>query len=61
VDGSAWIVVVSRTGYPKPTSGGAQNFTFPTAYTNNIRVVGTSLRLMAFAEVEAYLVDNGVA
>jgi hypothetical protein len=53
--GSAWLVVVSRTGYPQQTSGAGQTFTFPTRNTNRIRVVGTSLPIMQFAEVEAYL------
>jgi hypothetical protein len=53
-NGSAWIVVASRTGYPKPSTGAAQTFTFPAVTTDRIRIVGTSLKLMQFAEVGAY-------
>jgi hypothetical protein len=53
-DGTAWATVVTRTGYPTPTTGAGQAFTFPLRNATRVRITGTSLRLMQFAEVEAY-------
>ncbi len=55
-DGQAWSVVVSRTGYPRPDRNAVQVFTFPARSATSVRITGTSVRLMAFAEVEAYQV-----
>lgn len=53
--GSAWQTVVAKTGYPNPGAA-VQRFVFPgPRTTSRIRIQGTSLRLMQFAEVEAYL------
>ncbi len=54
-NGSAWVVVLRKTGHPAPTSGAVQSFTFPTQHTTKMRLVGTSVRIMAFAEAEVYL------
>ena len=53
-NGSAWVVLVGRTGYPTPATGEVQTFTFAPVTTDRIRVVGTSLGVMQFAEVEFY-------
>lgn len=53
-NGSAWTVVASRTNYPAPTDGKPASITFPTQFSNKLRIVGTGLKLMQFAEVEAF-------
>lgn len=60
-DGSTWHTVVSEAGYPKPTDGSAQTFTFTPQQARYVRVEGTNLRndessqyRMQFAELEAY-------
>jgi hypothetical protein len=53
-DGTAWATVVSRTGYPAPTTGAGHSFTFGSRNATRVRITGTSLRIMQFAEVEAY-------
>ncbi|HCU50919.1 MAG TPA: hypothetical protein DGG94_14155 [Micromonosporaceae bacterium] len=51
-NGAAWVAVVSRTNYPMPTNGAVQSFSFPTQLSTKLRIVGTALREMQFAEVE---------
>lgn len=58
--GSAWVTVVSRTGYGQPTSA-VQSFSFAPTTASKIRVVGTRLRpdstphyRMQLSEVEVY-------
>jgi hypothetical protein len=53
-DGTAWTTVVSRTGYPSPTSAAGHPFTFPRRNATKVRITGTGLLLMQFAEIEAY-------
>ncbi|SNY48084.1 discoidin domain-containing protein [Paractinoplanes atraurantiacus] len=53
-DGTAGTTVVSRTGYPFPASAAGHHFTFPPRDATRIRVTGTNLQLMQFAEIEAY-------
>jgi len=43
-DGSTWDPVVTETGYPKPTDGAEQDFSFPTRPARYVRVEGTNLR-----------------
>jgi hypothetical protein len=59
-NGSAWVVVVRQSGYPAPATGEVQSFTFAPVTTNQIRVVGTSLQLMQFAEIELYAGVNRI-
>lgn len=51
-----WETVVARTDHPAVTSG--QKYRFPTRSTTKIRVQGTNLRLMQFAEIEVYSSEN---
>lgn len=60
-DGTTWQTVATETGYPKPTDGSAQTFTFTPQQARYIRVEGTNLRndesgqyRMQFAELGAY-------
>ncbi len=53
-DGYGWFAVVSRTGYPRPASGAGEVFVFDPRMASKVRVMGTSLRLMQFGEVEIY-------
>ncbi|GIM97590.1 discoidin domain-containing protein [Paractinoplanes toevensis] len=53
-DGTAWAPVASRTGYPNPSTADGHHFTFPPRTVTRIRVTGTDLKLMQFAEIEAY-------
>ncbi|MGO1055465.1 discoidin domain-containing protein [Crossiella sp. CA198] len=66
-NGSAWVPVASRTGYPLP-SAGAHRFPFPAQWTDRVRVHGTSLRAnpndgnrfrMQFAEAEIHTAAAG--
>ncbi|MGA5300195.1 discoidin domain-containing protein [Nucisporomicrobium flavum] len=56
-DGSSWATVISRTGHPRPDNGAGQVFQFPTRTAEKIRITGTSLRMMQFAEVEAFGIE----
>jgi alpha-L-rhamnosidase len=69
-DGSAWTNVLSRTGYPFPTGGAMQSFTFSAQTTRYLRVQGTSLRSnpndfnfyrMQLAEIEIYYSTGATA
>lgn len=53
-NGSSWVTVVSQTNYPKPTDGSAHIFEFEAQNTDRVRMVGTDLKIMIFAEVEIY-------
>ena len=52
--GTGWTTVVSRTGYPPPATNAVQRFTFPARTATAVRVTGTALRVLQFAEIEAY-------
>ncbi|MDG0790246.1 discoidin domain-containing protein [Cohnella ginsengisoli] len=43
-DGTNWTTVVTRTAYPKPSSGGAQSFVFTAQTARYVKIEGTSLR-----------------
>jgi hypothetical protein len=53
-DGTAWATVVTRTDYPSPTTGAGHAFTFTRRNATKVRITGTGLLLMQFAELEAY-------
>ncbi|HEX6685378.1 MAG TPA: LamG-like jellyroll fold domain-containing protein [Candidatus Limnocylindrales bacterium] len=53
-NGTAWSTVVTRTNYPQPTNGAAQSFSFSVRTASKLRIVGTSLLDMQFAEVEFF-------
>ncbi|MFF5076431.1 discoidin domain-containing protein [Actinoplanes sp. NPDC000266] len=53
-DGTTWSPVLSRAGYPSPVTADGHHFTFPPRSATRIRVTGTGLQLMQFAEIEAY-------
>ena len=62
-DGVNWTTVVSQTGYPLPTTGAVQSFTFTARTARYVQVQGTVLRplphennfyRMQFAEIEVY-------
>jgi hypothetical protein len=55
-DNGSWETVVTKTNYPKPSTG--QRFIFPERVTSKIRITGTGLRYMQFNEVEAYFSKN---
>ncbi|WP_162907576.1 LamG-like jellyroll fold domain-containing protein [Allorhizocola rhizosphaerae] len=53
-DGYQWFAVIERDNYPRPANGAGEVFVFDTRMASKLRVVGTSLRYMQFAEVEIY-------